>query len=418
MQLPLIAYLICGYALFLGYIFLHANTALSQNSKTEQPSFTPLDTVIAPWHISGPTGEFKAETHKTLKAATERLSEKLGTKMDSPELLNQIKDQNNNFLASLISAYTFVKVESGSTFKNTIIQPSVCKIKDNLLISTFIHNLTNFQLIFLDSNLIPSDPPSITEIPQILSNQLAAGEKIISRNNKPSDNLKISINKASGTHLRKNSYQSCLNILLARHLSMDFQVIYNAAYTNYKTLVNFNLFTAESPLKPTRALMVNWQANDNLDTSTLKGDISISEGVFGHHLSKLAEGSTVIFSDAQPEVRVSSLLLERLNIYRSELAFDEPPKAVHKHKAWVYLNKGRAWGLKMGDRLISESGKSAGHVVGYYGPTAKLKDFAGQPISEGAILYVRKGQKQVQKGDRFIWDPKKFPTPWPPSQRK
>ncbi|MDD9951594.1 MAG: hypothetical protein OXT67_08530, partial [Zetaproteobacteria bacterium] len=92
------------------------------------------------------------------------------------------------------------------------------------------------------------------------------------------------------------------------------------------------------------------------------------------------------------------------------------PRVAHIYGAWAYLDKGRAWGLKMGDRLEVplSSGKIKGHVVGYYGPEKNIQSMNGYTVVEGAIVYVRKGQKQLQIGDMVDYDRRSYPTSWPP----
>jgi hypothetical protein len=54
-----------------------------------------------------------------------------------------------------------------------------------------------------------------------------------------------------------------------------------------------------------------------------------------------------------------------------------------------------------------------GHVVRFFGPEQKLTSPRGFPIEEGAILYIRKGQKLPMTGLEFKFDPREFPTEYP-----
>ena len=69
----------------------------------------------------------------------------------------------------------------------------------------------------------------------------------------------------------------------------------------------------------------------------------------------------------------------------------------------------------MNDRLVvaDDSQVVKGHIVGYYGPELSLKSPKGWPISEGAIMYVRKGQRESKLGQEFKYDKMTVPTPWP-----
>ncbi|MEN9834775.1 MAG: hypothetical protein RL011_968, partial [Pseudomonadota bacterium] len=98
------------------------------------------------------------------------------------------------------------------------------------------------------------------------------------------------------------------------------------------------------------------------------------------------------------------------------LQLSDWPQVVKRDRAWVYLDRGRAWGLKMNDRLLAEvDGETVkGHVVHFFGPEAKLKSPRGFPVEEGAVLYIRLHQKLPRVGTTFKFDPRTFPTKYPP----
>jgi hypothetical protein len=143
-----------------------------------------------------------------------------------------------------------------------------------------------------------------------------------------------------------------------------------------------------------------------------------TEAVFGQSLPwKWNETLTV---DASPDGALNlthsgrlkkEILTERASLVRAEL-----PQVVKIRGAWAYVDKGRAWGLQMNDRLISNDDpqKIKGHVVAYFGPEMKLSSPRGWPIHEGAIIFIRKGQKDVRVGQILTYDGMKVPTPWPP----
>jgi hypothetical protein len=63
---------------------------------------------------------------------------------------------------------------------------------------------------------------------------------------------------------------------------------------------------------------------------------------------------------------------------------------------------------------VNEDGSIKGHVVGFYGPELKLTSKSGHSIAEGAIIYIRKGQRSIKLGDSFEYEQVNYPTPWPP----
>jgi hypothetical protein len=71
----------------------------------------------------------------------------------------------------------------------------------------------------------------------------------------------------------------------------------------------------------------------------------------------------------------------------------------------------------MNDRLVGIEQPNAfkGHVVAYFGPELKLKSPRGWPINEGAIIFIRKGQKNLKIGQAFTYDGMRVPTSWPPT---
>ena len=88
------------------------------------------------------------------------------------------------------------------------------------------------------------------------------------------------------------------------------------------------------------------------------------------------------------------------------------PQAAKIYGGWVYLDRGRAYGLHMDDRLVAKdaSGKEiTGHIVGFYGPEMGLKSPRGYLINEGAIMFVRKGQRETALGQAYTFDTRQYP---------
>lgn len=147
---------------------------------------------------------------------------------------------------------------------------------------------------------------------------------------------------------------------------------------------------------------------------------SVVDSVFGKTIAsrrlettwQLTQGAgTALILAPDPAFR-ALLDSEKATLTRSDL-----PEAAKIDRAWVYLDRGRAWGLKMNDRLVADLGggeKVKGHVVRFFGPEAKLTSPRGFPIEEGAIVYIRKNQRKAKVGLAFQKDPKTFPAPYPP----
>ncbi len=166
-------------------------------------------------------------------------------------------------------------------------------------------------------------------------------------------------------------------------------------------------FRQRNQLEPLRALPVT------LDLTTL-----FAETVYGQHLAQEPAKSTVQIA-AAPGGTLSltgiDALKKTLDAEKATLLLADQPQAAKIDRAWVYLDRGRAFGLKMNDRVVAEvDGQPVkGHVVKFFGPELNIKSPRGYPIREGAIVYVRKGQKLAKVGMTFTPDKRTYPTPYP-----
>lgn len=177
--------------------------------------------------------------------------------------------------------------------------------------------------------------------------------------------------------------------------------------------------------RPTRALVLGWQLvrgkapTQKTFPLTMELTTRPLESVFAHSIPSGRSKDTVTVSiDGGNRVVIEGItkLSNFLSSERKSLLLADAPQVARINRAWVYLDRGRAWGLKMNDRMVAGSGAEEikGHVVRFFGPEEKLKSPRGFPIHEGAILYIRKNQKAPKVGTEFRMDPRTFPTPWPP----
>jgi hypothetical protein len=186
--------------------------------------------------------------------------------------------------------------------------------------------------------------------------------------------------------------------------------------------------------RPNRQLTVSWiYPQQNIKSPSLKIlpihlqlSIRSSDAVFAKTLPWQINEKVVIDvkkpDDPQqqgPEqivVAITKQLPEKLSIEFASLKRSEAPTIAKIYGAWAYLDKGRAWGLRMNDRLVIADGTDTvkGHIVGYFGPEAGLKSPRGYPIHEGAIMFVRKGQAKTALGQEMTYDKMLVPTKWPP----
>ena len=143
-------------------------------------------------------------------------------------------------------------------------------------------------------------------------------------------------------------------------------------------------------------IILNWRMSESVFTNHIGSSID-------EKLSFKKESSKLVLL---PKDGLTSLK-QSLGEQQKELAAGSP-QVLKIDRAWVYLDKGRAAGLRLYDRFIIGN-ESYGHVVGYYGVEEKLVSEKGYPVSEGAILYVRKGQNKVRLGQEVRYDPTTYP---------
>lgn len=148
---------------------------------------------------------------------------------------------------------------------------------------------------------------------------------------------------------------------------------------------------------------------------------TLAETVHGEQLTDTHESVWELrrADDGRIEVKLDPGLEALLEREKKSLLTRDMPQAVKIDRAWVYVDRGRAWGLKIGDRLVARVGDKPddivkGHIVQYFGPELKLTSARGFPIQEGAVVYVRKNQSRARPGMVFQYDPATYPAPWPP----
>ncbi len=174
--------------------------------------------------------------------------------------------------------------------------------------------------------------------------------------------------------------------------------------------------------KANREIIVRVTYDKILHNTTLPVPMTLSargiESVFGQTLPWIWSEPLIVDvnSDNTINLKLSNRLKSELTTERQSLSRSELPQIAKIRGAWAYVDKGRAWGLQMNDRLISQENPQQikGHVVAYFGPELKLKSARGWPINEGAIIFIRKGQRDIRVGQTLAYDGLKVPTPWPP----
>lgn len=252
-----------------------------------------------------------------------------------------------------------------------------------------------------------------------LSNRLMQ-QLMTRRNNTKEDALHFSMRARRQSDWKRTLSPKCLNMLLEERLSQEFLTVLTHSTENLQHLRQV-LGMVEGLRRPTRNVSVVWEdfeQDPKLNRWKLQARLTHSERVFGQPYPSENKAPTLTLGyDENTQtynLEIPETLTSHLQDEKNDLLLTDRPEVVWIYGAWVYLDKGRAWGLKMRDRLVetSEPDKIQGHVVRYFGPEMGLRNSKGRLIKEGAIVYVRKGQGLTKNGQTFWFDPKTFPAAW------
>jgi len=389
-------------------------------------AWTMPDVVIMPWVTEGAPSSFKEQNKLSMIEATKALATILANqnttleklyRAQNPSPMESLAPKLSNFLG-----LTQMKDEFTQNMpeKNLLIQPFICSIASKLVVFSQISSKDRWTTLAVGSqsvSLAKNDPSKKYNLPQALAVATkSAFLKLKTRAPYP-HNLKVSLHNESDSDPLRDP--SCLNLILTEKILDVSAVNSDLDGESYGYLRQSGAEVSLVPARSTRKFLVTYSQLAPKSGETLKAKIKIIESVFGrrHPISldldlKLEESDgSFQFSGTE---KMSDFLMSESKL----LALDSTPEVIKKDRAWVYIDKGRAWGLKIGDRLETENGTIKGHIVAYYGPEMNLKSKDGSPIVEGAIVYVRKGQKIADKGLKFDWDKTTYPTAYPISTKK
>lgn len=229
------------------------------------------------------------------------------------------------------------------------------------------------------------------------------------------DAFKLSLRLLRGSEGPRLGAMNCQNLLLTNALVDQYRVLASLGSLEAAHLRE-QLHIAIDPQRSTRVLALDWGMEKG-GPEIWKFEARWSEGVLGGTIDESIKGEVKL--RRQPDgFELPSSLAELFRQEREQLKLGDLPRIARIYKAWVYLDRGRAYGLDMNDRLYLRDGDRLvkGHVVGFFGPKAGVVSPRGFPVHEGAIVYIRKGQRQVKLGDTLNFDPSTYPAPFPAPQ--
>ena len=170
-------------------------------------------------------------------------------------------------------------------------------------------------------------------------------------------------------------------------------------------------------MKANRHLALHWQLPKTSSINSIPVSYRWSESIFGEKLiDEEQHNITIDLANNLFSMSVPSPLTKKLSQVNDSLNPQDAPMVVRVWGSWGYLDRGRGYGLQIGDRLIHKRNDKIikGHIVGFYGPGLQMQSPRGFSVPEGAILFIRKHQKLLKIGQQFIYDSTSFPTKWPP----
>ncbi len=194
----------------------------------------------------------------------------------------------------------------------------------------------------------------------------------------------------------------CLNLILAHALLPDLKIL---SPVGREQLVANNV----TPSRHNRTVLTRWNLEDK-QQNFFNLRWNLVESIFAKALDvERKEKVEIKFFKDQLAANFSREMLDKIKVEAQSLKINDTPQIAKINRAWVYLDRGRAYGLKMGDRVVFNGEKIKGHVIGFYGPEEKVQSPRGFLVSEGAIVFIRAGQYEVKKGQEMTVDSKRFP---------
>lgn len=379
-------------------------------AQTELPMLSVL-----PWQLIGLDNEFPTRHQKKLDALHKQLA---GAALTTSQPLDLWLEAKGRTLPFNLKRSLHRVLSGESTLAPTgpaYIVPILCRVNEHIVVATELVDLS--QNLLLSSEQVftalkawdgESSPLSITtKWTKSLGSRLKGIDK-------KTEAFKIDLNLRRGSSNTIVGSYNCLNMLLAHELQKSMNVP-----TPLNLLEGYRLrqlLPNSPPKKSTRSYSIDWGVNPK--GPEFETSMNLSESVMGGSMDRDLKVKFTLKPE-ENRMLVPEDFLARLNASRQELLAKDYPQVAKVYRAWAYLDRGRAWGLEMNDRLyLNDQGRRVkAHVVGFYTNREQLTSPRGFPIQEGAIIYVRKGQRELKVGDTFQFDPTAYPTPWPAVQQ-
>ena len=374
---------------------------------------------VFPWTNPGLDPDFKTSqkaSTKQVMATLESLS--LPNKQNLAELA---KSQNIDLsLNATRKAKTIwlADLNGIGSEEALFLQPIFCDSGEFLVLSFMLGRVESGLILALVSQSFnrPKDPATLTGLlvgsaPRLWERLKEAASKTPRYDHR----LKLGISNEKGSLTSRKGGTSCLNVLLMPEILDKAPIIADMGF-DHLSFVRRRLGINTPLERSNKRLHVDWKEQDlSKQQRQLAANFTISDAIFADSIKGPIEESWQV--DDLPETfALPKKLIAAIDAEINTLKVDDWPLVSKIYGAWAYLDRGRAWGLNMSDRLVikGENGIVKGHIVGFFGPSSKVKSPRGFDVTEGAIMYVRKGQKAIKRGQSVGFDLRSFPTAWPP----
>lgn len=321
-------------------------------------------------------------------------------------------------------------------------QPTICSFKDHMAVFLERGTLLDHRVGQISYRILPiADPPSAI-VAALATLQSAAWP------NPPRSPLRLSL--SSYPARRAGIPTACWNLAFiaeAQELHASFVSIQGGAYR--QQVIRALGGEALAKPRPHFQVMAYWQA---AASKSVHGRLSTQSAINGQQVnlawsavgknalpssaSSLGQGiesATKTSPGASAENRATIELSTNLAAMTFQVGYPAdwtsflqreagrlnrltPPRIVARYGTWAYLDRGRGYGITINQRFVGgQRGSSrtgavfAGHVVKFFGPSEGLKDASGQPIADGAIIYLRTGRDEAVIGMPVFPDQATYP---------
>ena len=313
--------------------------------------------ILMPWEILGYDYERKLVLRNSLQELSEKLAEQY---LIDPKPFSQLVDQTVSLNAKK-RAQAFIAGQSKLPSNHGLfIQPSICRVKDEAILSVQVGSLKEGFIAAMKVHSFPIEQlgGEIKEEKLDESSKALLIEKIPKKLSPLK--LRLTLKRSSNNSLKGANH--CPNLLLASGLSQRFRIQqFVGSQSTVFARKHLEDIRELAMTRANRAIHVDWL----IQKDNLIAYAELSEGVFGHEIyqGQAWPMSAPYGTNIQIPPRVQQLL----ELEERSLDLRTAPRVASIYGAWAYLDKGRAWGLKVNDRVYIQTAekKVKAHVIGY-----------------------------------------------------